>query len=70
MKMNTYLLFYNTKSVHCAFKIKLAPLEVLIASKYYVSKLPAECKDGWGYSLICNSKKIILYYKYMSMEKI
>jgi len=49
-KMKDYLLFYNTKRVHCAFKNKLVPLGVLIASKYYVSKLPAECKDGWGYS--------------------
>jgi transposase InsO family protein len=49
-KLNEYLLFYNTKRVHCAFKNKLAPLEVLTTSKYYVNQLPAECKNGWGYS--------------------
>ena len=50
-KMKKYLLFYNTKRVHCAFKNKLTPLEALTASEYYVSKLPAECRNGWGYSL-------------------
>jgi len=50
-KMKVYLEFYNTKRVHCAFNNKQVPLEVLTASKYYVSKLPAECRNGWGYSL-------------------
>jgi transposase InsO family protein len=49
-KLNEYLLFYNTKRVHCAFKNKLAPLEVLTTSKYYVNQLPAECRNGWTYS--------------------
>ena len=49
-KMKEYLIFYNTKRVHCAFNNKLTPLEVLTRSEYYVSKLPAECKNGWGYS--------------------
>lgn len=50
-KMKEYLEFYNTKRVHWAFKNKKAPLEVLTGSDYYVSKLPVECKNGWGYSL-------------------
>ena len=49
-KMKDYLLFYNTKRVHYAFKNKLAPLEVLTSSNYYVSQLPAECRNGWGYA--------------------
>ena len=49
-KLREYLIFYNTKRVHCAFKNKLTPLEVLASSDYYVTKLPAECKSGWGYS--------------------
>ena len=49
-KINEYLLFYNTKRVHGAFKNKKVPLDVLTESDYYVSKLPAECKNGWGYS--------------------
>lgn len=52
-KLKEYLLFYNTKRVHCAFNNKQAPLEVLTASEYYVKKLPAECRNGWGYSTAC-----------------
>src|SRR3989338_7327220 len=51
-KMKEYLLFYNAKRVHYAFKNKMTPLEALTDSKYYVSKLPAECKNGWGYAAI------------------
>lgn len=49
-KMKEYLEFYNTKRVHCAFKNKKAPLEVLTESEYYLNKLPAECRNGWGHS--------------------
>ena len=49
-KLNEYIVFYNTKRVHWAFKNKLTPLEVLTKADYYVSKLPAECKNGWTYS--------------------
>ena len=49
-KMKEYLLFYNTKRVHWAFKNKMTPLEVLTSSKYYTDKLSAECKNGWGYA--------------------
>ena len=52
-KLKEYLLFYNTKRVHCAFKNKRTPLEVLTKSDYYESKLPAECKNGWSYSAPC-----------------
>jgi hypothetical protein len=54
-KLHKYLLFYNTKRVHCAFNNKLTPLEVLTRSDYYESRLPAECKNGWGYSVSCFS---------------
>jgi transposase InsO family protein len=49
-KMKEYLVFYNTKRVHCAFKNKKAPLEVLTASEYYLKKLPEKCNIGWTYS--------------------
>ena len=52
-KMKLYLEFYNIKRVHWAFKNKKAPLEVLVESEYYVKKLPAECRNGWGYSGHC-----------------
>ena len=51
-KLKNYLLFYNTKRVHYAFQNKLTPLAVLARSDYYVSKLPSECKNGWGYSFV------------------
>jgi len=51
-KLKEYLIFYNTKRVHCAFNNKLTPLGAMNQSEYYVSKLPAECKNGWGYSVI------------------
>ena len=60
-KLTEYLNFYNTKRVHCAFNNKLAPLEVLTASEYYVSKLPAECRNGWGYSFVCELGGFDLY---------
>ena len=47
-----YLRFYNTKRVHWAFKNKLTPLAVLVASSYYLSKLPEECRNGWTYFLV------------------
>lgn len=50
-KLKDYLIFYNTKRVHWAFKNKKTPLEVLNESKYYVSKLSVECKNGWGQSI-------------------
>ncbi len=49
-KLKEYLLFYNTKRVHYAFRNKQTPLEVLACSEYYVSKLPEKCRNGWGYS--------------------
>jgi len=59
-KMKEYLFFYNTKKVHYAFKNKMTPLEVLTDSKYYVSKLPVECKNGWGYAHASNFNEEIV----------
>jgi transposase InsO family protein len=49
-KLSNYLLFYNTKRVHSAFKNKETPFGVLNKSEYYLSQLPEECKNGWTYS--------------------
>jgi transposase InsO family protein len=49
-KLKEYLIFYNTKRVHCAFDNKMTPIEILSRSEYYQEKLPEECKNGWGYS--------------------
>lgn len=52
-KLSEYILFYNTRRVHWAFKNKQTPLDVLTRSDYYVAKLPAECKNGLGYPWSC-----------------
>ena len=49
-EMKEYLIFYNTKRVHWAFKNKMTPFDVLAGSEYYVSKLSGECKNGWTQS--------------------
>ena len=48
--LGEYLEFYNTKRVHHAFKNEMTPVEVISKSKYYLSTLPAECNNGWGYT--------------------
>lgn len=60
-KLKEYLLFYNTKRVHYAWQNKKTPFDVLNNSDYYVSKLPAECKNGWTYSIACKQDKIMIY---------
>ena len=62
-KMNEYLLFYNTKRVHWAFKNKLTPLEALTNSDYYASKLPVGCRNGWTYARIFVSEIYLVYWK-------
>ena len=52
-RMKEYLIFYNTKRVHWAFKNKMTPFDVLIGSEYYVSKLSGKCKNGWTQSGDC-----------------
>jgi transposase InsO family protein len=59
-KLKDYLIFYNTKRVHCAFNNKLTPFAVLNQSEYYVSKLSAECKNGWGQSFSCILVRLML----------
>ena len=51
-KFNQYLLFYNEKRVHHAFKNKRSPLEAMLQSKHYKINLPTDCKNGWTYTAI------------------
>jgi transposase InsO family protein len=60
-KLNEYLLFYNTRRVHSAFKNKLTPFAVLNRSAYYVSQLPEECKNGWTQSIAFKIAQKALY---------
>ncbi len=48
-KLMNYLLFYNTKRVHYAFKNKLTPVQFLLQYK----PLATDCKSTLGYTLIC-----------------
>ena len=52
-KLSDYLLFYNEKRVHHAFKNKYSPLEAMLQSAHYKINLPPDCKNGWTYKFIC-----------------
>jgi transposase InsO family protein len=43
-----YLLWYNTRRVHYAFKNQLSPVQFMASIP--VNKLPQECKVGWAYT--------------------
>lgn len=58
--LHEYLTFYNTQRVHSAFQNKHTPFAVLSRSKYYVTQLPEECKNGWTQSFYC----IFTYFWY------
>jgi transposase InsO family protein len=46
-KLMDWLLFYNTKRVHHAFKNKLSPVQYLLQ---YEANLPADCESTLGYT--------------------
>lgn len=51
-KLIDYLVWYNTERVHHAFQNKLSPVQFMLQLPQTVaSKLPAECKSGWPYTL-------------------
>ncbi len=45
--MMDYLIWYNTKRVHFAFKNKLTPVQFIQEN---LNQLPQECKDGWTHT--------------------
>ena len=51
-KLMAYLVWYNTKRVHWAFKNKLSPMQFLLSLNQ--NRLPEECKRGCAYTLHCN----------------
>ena len=55
-QFSNYLLFYNEKRVHHAFKNKCSPLEAMLQSSHYKLNLPLDCKNGWTYT--SNWKKL------------
>ena len=47
-----WLIWYNTKRVHYAFGNQLTPVQFLLSWRPNdVSRLPAECKNGWPHTL-------------------
>lgn len=53
-----WLLFYNTKRVHHAFKNKLSPVQYLLSGEW--KQLPAECKTTCGHTLYCKNLCVLL----------
>ena len=51
-KLMDWLLFYNTKRVHHAFKNKMTPVEFLLQYE----KLSVECKSTCGHTFSCTSR--------------
>lgn len=52
VKLMDYLVWYNTRRVHHAFKNKLAPLQFMVQSPQYQQLFPEECKQGWPHTAI------------------
>jgi transposase InsO family protein len=49
-KIIDYLVWYNTKRVHHAFKNKLSPIQFIMSLRVNNFNLPQECKVGWTYT--------------------
>jgi transposase InsO family protein len=45
-----YLVWYNTKRVHYAFKNQLSPIQFILSLQTNNFNLPQECKVGWTYT--------------------
>lgn len=45
-----YLIFYNTRRVHCAFKNKLSPVQFMLQWQEQQLNLGQECKWRWPYT--------------------
>jgi len=56
-KIIEYLIWYNTKRVHYAFKNKLSPIQFIMSLQTNNFNLPQECKMGWTYTSPCFFKK-------------
>ena len=51
-KVIDYLVWYNTRRVHHAFKNKLSPIQFILSIQNNNYNLPQECKVGWTYTNI------------------
>ena len=48
-KLAEYLIWYNTKRVHCAFQNKLSPIQFMLSLP--INQLPEKCKIGWPHTI-------------------
>ena len=51
-----WLIWYNTRRVHYAFKNKYSPVQYMI----YLENNPQECKSGWPHTLACKVLRRVL----------
>jgi transposase InsO family protein len=49
-KIIDYLVWYNTRRVHYAFKNKLSPIQFILSLQANNFNLPQECNQGWTYT--------------------
>jgi hypothetical protein len=49
-KVIEYLIWYNTRRVHYAFKNKLSPIQFILSMESVNFNLPQECKVGWTHT--------------------
>lgn len=63
-KLMDWLIWYNTKRVHYAFKNLLSPVQYLLQ---WEQSLPVDCKSGWGYTASCFFV-FFVYYAYMGFS--
>lgn len=57
-KLAEYLLWYNTKRVHCAFQNKLSPIQFMLSLP--INQLPEKCKSRWPHTFAGFLKSTIL----------
>ncbi|HLB50914.1 MAG TPA: DDE-type integrase/transposase/recombinase [Patescibacteria group bacterium] len=63
-KLIDYLIWYNTKRVHHAFKNKLSPVQFMLSLDPVILNIPQECKDGWTRTHPCHFSNGALYLFY------
>ncbi len=59
-KILKYLIWYNTKRVHYAFKNRLSPIQFIMSLQTNNLNLPQECKVGWTYTKTSINKDFML----------
>lgn len=61
-----WLIWYNTRRVHCAFKNKYSPVQYMI----YLENNPRECKSGWPHTRGCQNNHYMVTSNYQLSARI